>query len=71
MIVQNEEAIEIESPCIRSCCLDGDDICLGCFRHIDEIRAWKNYESSEKQTVINVCQQRRLLTESKRLQGNQ
>ena len=28
------------SPCVRKCTLDDDDICVGCFRHIDEICAW-------------------------------
>jgi len=30
----------IPSPCIRNCCLDINDICLGCFRSIDEITHW-------------------------------
>ena len=28
------------SPCIRNCCLDDDDICLGCLRSLEEIMAW-------------------------------
>jgi predicted Fe-S protein YdhL (DUF1289 family) len=30
----------VSSPCIRNCCLDDDDICLGCFRSLEEITAW-------------------------------
>jgi len=47
------------SPCVRNCCLDENDICLGCLRHIDEIIAWRSYTSEEKEQVIVTCQQRR------------
>ena len=48
-----------ESPCVRNCCLNGDDICLGCFRHIDEIVAWRSYNSQERLQVITLCEERR------------
>lgn len=48
-----------DSPCVRNCCLDEEDICLGCFRHIDEITAWHSFSSKEKQQIIVLCQQRR------------
>lgn len=28
------------SPCVRNCCLDDHDVCIGCGRTLDEIRAW-------------------------------
>lgn len=28
------------SPCIGLCRLDDDAVCLGCYRHIDEIAGW-------------------------------
>jgi len=30
----------IESPCIRKCCLNEEDVCLGCFRSLTEITQW-------------------------------
>jgi len=48
-----------ESPCVRNCCLDSEDVCLGCFRHIDEIVAWRSYNQQKKQQIIARCQQRR------------
>jgi uncharacterized protein len=27
------------SPCIRNCCLDAAEVCLGCGRHLQEIIA--------------------------------
>ena len=34
---RSKEDIETDSPCIGTCTLDEDDICIGCHRHIDEI----------------------------------
>ena len=47
-----------DSPCVRNCCLDDDDVCLGCFRHIDEITSWRAYSDEEKQNVVSLCKQR-------------
>ena len=49
---------EVASPCIRNCCLTEQDICLGCFRHIDEIMAWRQLNASAKQEVLIQCQKR-------------
>ena len=70
MSMISKAIVDIESPCIRNCCLNGDDICLGCFRHIDEILAWKNCKNNDKQAVIISCQQRRLHAERKLSQGS-
>ncbi|PCK10033.1 MAG: DUF1289 domain-containing protein [Alteromonadaceae bacterium] len=40
------------SPCIRNCCLDDDDICLGCFRHLEEIKDWSNASIAEQQQIL-------------------
>ncbi|NQZ27209.1 MAG: DUF1289 domain-containing protein [Colwellia sp.] len=55
----NKKISLTNSPCVRNCCLDGDDICLGCFRHIDEIVAWRSYSEQDKLQVATLCQQRR------------
>jgi len=47
------------SPCVRNCCLDEDNICLGCFRSIEEIMRWANATEEEKQGVIKLCHTRR------------
>ena len=51
----------IESPCIRQCCLNNDDICLGCFRALTEITQWAYYSETEKQTVLKHALQRKTL----------
>ena len=48
-----------DSPCVRNCCLNEEDVCVGCFRHLDEIVAWRSYSNQEKQHIIKLCQQRR------------
>ena len=34
---RSEEDIKEDTPCIGTCTLNEDDICIGCHRHIDEI----------------------------------
>lgn len=54
-----------DSPCVRNCCLDNEDLCLGCFRYIDEIVAWRSYSDDEKQLITNLCQERRETNQGK------
>jgi len=42
----------VESPCIRRCCLDEHDVCLGCFRSMVEICAWSGANSEERKRVL-------------------
>lgn len=50
--------VDIASPCVRNCCLDQQDICLGCNRHIEEIMAWRQLDNQAKKNVLMQCQQR-------------
>ena len=43
---------QIKSPCVRNCCLDDKDICLGCFRHIDEIVGWQQATDERKKDIL-------------------
>lgn len=42
----------ISSPCVRNCCLDEADVCLGCFRSIEEILQWSAATEQQKQAVV-------------------
>jgi len=43
----------IESPCIRMCTLDATgELCLGCFRTLDEIVAWTGLSEAERAGVL-------------------
>ena len=51
--------LKTESPCIRSCCLDGNDICLGCYRTLNEILNWVKSPEEDKQLIIAKCESRK------------
>ncbi|WP_445947107.1 DUF1289 domain-containing protein [Shewanella sp.] len=36
------------SPCVRQCCLDAQDVCLGCHRTLDDILNWHRLSDTEK-----------------------
>lgn len=42
----------IQSPCIRQCCLDDRDVCLGCGRQLDEILAWHAAAAEQRQQIL-------------------
>ena len=54
---ENSE-LPVRSPCISNCCLDDKEVCLGCFRHIDEIIGWHSASDSERIKIINNCNDR-------------
>ncbi|MCT7359850.1 DUF1289 domain-containing protein [Thalassolituus pacificus] len=47
------------SPCIRNCCLDNDDICMGCYRSMREILIWQAASAEEKQKILRNCAERK------------
>lgn len=40
------------NPCVRNCCLNDDDICLGCGRALDEILHWHQASDSERLAIV-------------------
>lgn len=46
------------SPCVRNCCLDENDVCMGCGRHIDEILAWHQANGDEREDIIAIAMKR-------------
>jgi predicted Fe-S protein YdhL (DUF1289 family) len=49
----------INSPCNNVCQLDKNDVCIGCFRTLDEIANWTKYNHDEKLRVMELIQQRK------------
>ena len=39
------------SPCVRNCCLDKKDVCIGCGRTVDEIIRWGDADAQVGSTV--------------------
>jgi predicted Fe-S protein YdhL (DUF1289 family) len=46
------------SPCVRNCCLDPLDVCLGCGRTLQEITGWHQASASEQQQILQRAQLR-------------
>ena len=51
----------IDSPCVRNCCLNEDDICLGCGRSLQEVTRWSAASNATKLTILDVAAERRRL----------
>ena len=49
----------VQSPCIRNCCLDNKDMCLGCFRMLDEILIWSTASSARQFDIVQACAARK------------
>jgi len=45
-------------PCVRKCCLDDNNICLGCFRSLDEIVQWHVASNHERIVILQNARQR-------------
>lgn len=38
----------VSTPCIRTCTLDRDGVCIGCHRTVDEIIRWRDMDEDER-----------------------
>ena len=57
----------IESPCIRVCTLDATgDLCLGCFRTLEEIGGWTSFSDAERFDVLERLPGRKLAHDASR-----
>ncbi|WP_440055146.1 DUF1289 domain-containing protein [Pseudoalteromonas sp. T1lg65] len=50
---------EVESPCIRQCCLDDHDVCVGCYRTLEEILNWSAVPAEIKREILSNCEARK------------
>lgn len=57
----------IESPCIRNCCLNDDDICVGCYRSLAEITRWTQVDDAVKVQILAAADVRRVLQQAHKL----
>ncbi|MCG8672237.1 MAG: DUF1289 domain-containing protein [Pseudomonadales bacterium] len=48
-----------KDPCVRNCCLDDGDVCLGCGRTLKEITGWTRMSKAERQRVLDVAAERK------------
>ncbi len=54
-----DQSLRVESPCVRKCTLDDDDVCVGCFRSIDEICAWGGASNTGRLEILELANLRR------------
>ncbi|GLQ30840.1 DUF1289 domain-containing protein [Litoribrevibacter albus] len=54
-----QQGSEIRSPCVRNCCLDMNDVCLGCFRTYEEILEWSHATDERREAILNLAQTRK------------
>jgi len=58
---------EVASPCIEVCIVSPTrQLCIGCFRTIDEIAAWSRMSNDQKREVLRKIEERRRAESSRR-----
>lgn len=54
---------EIQSPCIGVCSMDDTTgYCHGCYRTIDEIKAWWDLSQDDQQNLLTALDERQMQT---------
>jgi predicted Fe-S protein YdhL (DUF1289 family) len=48
----------LASPCIRNCCLDEGNVCMGCGRSLQEIVAWGTATDADKAAILERSRER-------------
>lgn len=51
----------VPSPCISTCRLDEHKVCIGCFRHVEDIRQWRSADDQQRRQICEQAQARRQL----------
>lgn len=49
----------VRSPCVNVCFLETDDICVGCYRHSDEITEWSEADNTRRKDILMLSAKRR------------
>lgn len=49
----------VPSPCISLCRLDEQKVCLGCFRHVEDIREWRYADDQRRRVIVAQAEQRK------------
>jgi predicted Fe-S protein YdhL (DUF1289 family) len=42
----------LASPCVRNCCLDDHDVCMGCGRSLAEVVLWGTASDADKAAIL-------------------
>jgi predicted Fe-S protein YdhL (DUF1289 family) len=50
----------VPSPCVSLCRLDEERVCLGCLRHVEEIREWRSADDSRRREICAAAARRKV-----------
>jgi predicted Fe-S protein YdhL (DUF1289 family) len=56
---ETNDKLAVASPCIDACCLNDDDICMGCFRSLQEILDWGGAGSPARLEILRQVEERK------------
>jgi predicted Fe-S protein YdhL (DUF1289 family) len=59
MYPRTRDTPSIDAPCVRNCCLDEQDICMGCGRSFTEIQQWHGMTGQQRSELLEIAAQRR------------
>jgi len=62
--------MSVLSPCVRNCCLDKQDVCIGCGRTLAEIIRWSDVDDEKKKNILIISKKRKKERASKYNWGN-
>ena len=51
----------VPSPCTSVCKLNEHKVCLGCFRHVEDIREWRSADDERRRVICAEALKRRSL----------
>jgi len=51
-------SFNIDRPCLKKCELDKNDVCLGCYRTLDDMRCWHSSNKDEKVEMLQLAEVR-------------
>ncbi len=40
-----------QSPCVRICTLNTENVCIGCGRNVEELKNWATFSDETKRTI--------------------
>ena len=49
----------VESPCVACCRINTDKLCVGCYRHINEIVDWNRRTDAENAAILQMVAKRK------------
>jgi len=59
MFSRHADTPTVDAPCVRNCCLNEQDVCMGCGRHFTEIQQWHGMSAEQRAELLKVAALRR------------